>query len=108
MGAALAFAFSHTKTADSHIQATLKQIWHTHTCNHRHTPVKVMIAVCLFVLAGFMFVSFSHYCCDDRNCMQTHLRAEHAVGQVWIRCMSCSMSEIKIQNDNKLNVSLLL
>lgn len=41
----------------------------THTCNHSHTPLKVMITVCLFVFAGFMFVSFSNYCCDDRNCM---------------------------------------
>lgn len=54
-----------------------------------------MITVCLFVLQGSCLSHLATIVADDRDCMQTHLRAEHTVGQVWIRRVSCSMSEIK-------------
>lgn len=69
MGAALAFACSHTKTANSHIQATLIPIWHTPTCNHRYTPVKVAIRVCLFVLTGSRLSHLVPIVYSARNCM---------------------------------------
>lgn len=39
----------------------------SNTCNHGRAPVKETIPVCLFALAGSVFVSFGHYCCEDRR-----------------------------------------
>lgn len=40
----------------------------SHTRNHRHTPVEVMIIVCLLVLMGFMFALSCYYCSAARHC----------------------------------------
>lgn len=39
----------------------------SNTCNHGRAPVKETIPVCLFALAGSVFVSRGRYCCEDRR-----------------------------------------